>query len=165
MSTRSMKHPRRAPRPVRRPAGFTLIEVLIVVVILGLLAGIVVPSLSNSARDSNRAAFVTNLRTYGQLFALQHQRAGAYPADRTPGVLPPEMAGLIGAADWARPTPLGGGWDWDRGVFGVAAGVSVYQPDATAADMTAVDRMIDDGNLNTGAFRRRSNGYILIIKE
>jgi len=167
---------RYSPRPSRRSgpsrrsrcskvAGFTLIEILIVVIILGILSGIVLPSLTRGSGDSSRAAFVTNLRTYAQLFELQNQKAGAYPSDRNPGVLPPELVGTIRSDDWGRMTPIGGQWDWDRGVFGIKAGVSVYRPNQTQAQMVEVDRALDDGNLTTGRFRRRSDGYIYILEQ
>jgi hypothetical protein len=43
--------------------------------------------------------------------------------------------------------------------------VSVYQPDRTTAEMADIDKIIDDGNLSTGVFRQRSNGYIFILQQ
>jgi len=75
------------------------------------------------------------------------------------------MSNYLEHIDWAGRTPIGGKWDWDRGVFGVAAGVSVYQPDLTPAQMRRIDARMDDGNLKSGMFRQRSQGYISIIEE
>ncbi|MFU8779872.1 MAG: prepilin-type N-terminal cleavage/methylation domain-containing protein [Kiritimatiellia bacterium] len=46
----------------------------------------------------------------------------------------------------------------------IVSGVSVYRPSRTAAEMQAIDARIDDGNLNTGNFRHRTDGYIYIIE-
>ncbi len=67
--------------PVRR--GFTLIEILIVVVILGILAAIVVPQFSNAsrlARENTLKDDVRYLRTQLAVFKAQHfDVAPGYP--------------------------------------------------------------------------------------
>jgi general secretion pathway protein G len=73
-------------RPLRRsPAqGFTLIEILIVVIILGILAAIVVPQFGSASKDAKHASLVSTVQTLrGQiaLFRLQHH-------DFLPGVAP-----------------------------------------------------------------------------
>lgn len=55
--------------------GFTLVEILIVVVILGVLAAIVVPLFAGTSVDARRAALVQQLgtlRSQIQLFIVQH---------------------------------------------------------------------------------------------
>ncbi|CAA9401009.1 MAG: hypothetical protein AVDCRST_MAG64-1692 [uncultured Phycisphaerae bacterium] len=63
-------------RTVRKArGGFTLIEILIVVIILGILAAIVIPqfsSASNDARKSNVVTTVQTLRSQIALYKLQH---------------------------------------------------------------------------------------------
>ena len=54
-------------------------------------------------------------------------------------------------------------WDWDYKQFGCTAGISVYQPMADAAQMQELDALIDDGDLSSGNFRTRSDGYIYVI--
>lgn len=63
-------------RTIRKSRGFTLIEILIVVIILGILAAIVIPqfsSASNDARKSNLQTTVQTLRSQIALYKLQHQ--------------------------------------------------------------------------------------------
>jgi len=65
----------------RRNSGFTLVEILIVVVILGILASIVIPQFSNAsaqARENTLKDELRYLRTQITVFAAQHR-------DKPPG--------------------------------------------------------------------------------
>jgi general secretion pathway protein G len=58
-----------------RKSGFTLVEILIVVIILGILAAIVIPQFTNastSARVASLQGQLQTLRSQIQLFKLQH---------------------------------------------------------------------------------------------
>ena len=64
--------------------GFTLVELLLVVLILAVLASIVVPRLAATAADANDAACAANwanLVRALELYAVNND--GAYPADQT----------------------------------------------------------------------------------
>ena len=55
--------------------GFTLVEILIVVVILGVLAGLVIPQFSTACSDTNLTNLRGNIQTIRgqiQLFKVQH---------------------------------------------------------------------------------------------
>ena len=59
---------------------FTLVELLIVVVILGILAAVVIPQFSDASTDAKFSSLGTNLATIrGQLELYKLQHAGAYP--------------------------------------------------------------------------------------
>lgn len=68
------------PADCRRNRAFTLVEILVVVVILGILAAIVVPQFSNAADDSKESAMKQNLlrmRQQVELYSQEHN--GNYP--------------------------------------------------------------------------------------
>src|SRR3954466_8236755 len=59
----------------RNSRGFTLVEILIVVIILGILAAIVIPQFTNASNDARKSSVASTLQTLrGQieLFKIQH---------------------------------------------------------------------------------------------
>ena len=58
---------------------FTLIEILIVVVILGILAAVVIPQFTNAADEANNAGVRTQLQTLRSQVELYRAENGAYP--------------------------------------------------------------------------------------
>jgi general secretion pathway protein G len=66
---------------MKNRSGFTLVEILIVVVILGILAAIVIPQFSDASEQAKMSSMVSNLQTIRsqlQLYKIQH--SGAYTA-------------------------------------------------------------------------------------
>jgi general secretion pathway protein G len=59
--------------------GFTLIEILIVVVILGILAAIVVPQFTNAADSAKSSSLKSQLQTLRGQCELFYAQTGAYP--------------------------------------------------------------------------------------
>ena len=74
-----------------RKAGFTLVEIMIVIAIIGLLAGIAIPNYVKARATSQATSCINNLRqidSAANQFALeQHKRSGQFidfPTDLTP---------------------------------------------------------------------------------
>jgi len=66
-----------------KQSGFTLIEMLLVVILLGILAMVIIPQISVSTADANLNTLQTNLSTVRnaiELYCFQHN--GAYPGER-----------------------------------------------------------------------------------
>lgn len=65
----------------RRPRkGFTLVEILIVVVILGILAAIVIPQFTNASNAAKVSSCKTQLNSIRSQLELFHAKNGFYPA-------------------------------------------------------------------------------------
>jgi general secretion pathway protein G len=81
----------------RNSRGFTLVEILIVVIILGILAAIVIPQFTNASNDARNNSVASTLQTMrGQieLFKIQH---GDLPPAQT--ALTVVLTGKTNAAD------------------------------------------------------------------
>lgn len=128
---------------------------MIVVSIIALLAVIAVPSLLRAREQTRRTKFANALRVVRDACEIYTMEHNGYPADVAPGVLPAGMQTYFnGKLDWTAPTPIGGGWDWDYKLYGFTAGVTVFGVDESSEAMAEIDAMIDDGDLNSGAFRQ-----------
>jgi prepilin-type N-terminal cleavage/methylation domain-containing protein len=70
----------RVPRVHPRPRAFTLVEILIVVIILGILATIIIGLFQNGTKDAAAASLKDNLRNMRSQLELYIAQHGRYPA-------------------------------------------------------------------------------------
>lgn len=144
--------------------GFTLVEIMIVVIIIGLLAAMALPSISQVRRKTMNTRFVNDLRIIRDAFEVYNADRHRWPPDGIAS-LGPEISVFLDTVKYSGPTTVGGLWDWDYQQFGYEAGVSVDAPTVPESQMLEIDRMIDDGVAATGIFRQRPNGWIYILEE
>ena len=64
-----------------RAAGFTLIELMIVVAIIAIISAIAIPSLLSARISGNEASAVSSLRTLSTVSELYRGRFGSYPGN------------------------------------------------------------------------------------
>jgi general secretion pathway protein G len=68
------------PRIARGQAGFTLIEILVVVVILGILASIIVPKIMKRPEEARRTKAVMDIKAIETALNLYRLDNGVYPS-------------------------------------------------------------------------------------
>jgi prepilin-type N-terminal cleavage/methylation domain-containing protein len=161
------KEPRIMTKLAHR-SGMTLVEVLMTVTIIALLAVFLIPVANMTTRSRENAACANKLRTAVGAFELYASETGSYPETGTPGVIPPAMASYyfpyFKINWWDKITELGGKWSWNNGTP-FKYSVSITSPTKSADQLTAFDKLIDDGNLSTGNFRISGAGYHYIIEQ
>ena len=138
-------------------SAFTLVEILIVVVILGILAAIVVPKFAGAAQDAQIGAFVTSIKAYADTCEYYNIKEGQYPGDGSSGVVPAGLESYLDVDEFESGTPLGGVWDTEFFDSGVSAAIGVHfngGDDPGDAVMLIVDEIFDNGDLSTGSFQK-----------
>ena len=153
------------PPPGRR-AAFTLVEIMIVVVIIGLLAALAIPAFQRVQRGAQNNTVVNDFRVFSQAFETYSTQNGAWPGNVGPGVVPTGMSSAdFKTSVWQSTTPLGGKWNWDMNIAGFTAGVSNSNFICTDAQLQEIDAKLDDGDLTTGNFQKVSSNRVMYILE
>ncbi len=145
--------------------GFTLVEIMIVVIIIGLLATLAIPTIYNSQRNAKSATFINDVRTYGAAAEVFSLETGNYPEDVGPGVMPSGLEEYIPTTKWMAETPIKGHWDFVKDDMGIISGFGASGHTATNAQLMHIEQKWDDGNLSTGKLRVLSGGYYYVIAE
>jgi prepilin-type N-terminal cleavage/methylation domain-containing protein len=154
---------RRLSRARRRTAGFSLIELAVVVFIISVIAALGVPAFKRITLSTRSAAVINDLRVFANAFQSYAQDKGDWPAATgVPAEIPPGMQPYLAASNWQRPTPIGGAYTWAenslqqgqryRAVL-IISNVDENKVTAERQQLADIDQKIDDGDLDTGNFR------------
>ncbi|PXA04754.1 hypothetical protein DDZ13_06180 [Coraliomargarita sinensis] len=145
----------------RQKAGFSLVEIAVVVAVIGILVALAIPAYKRS-QDSTRIATIENdLRIYEQNFeTFELENKFFPPSQPIPGQFPDGMAELM-PDTWKLPSPIGGTYRWvytteekpsDRSAY-IEIVNSPANPILISAErLREIDDDMDDGNTSTGQF-------------
>lgn len=159
--TSSCSAPTLRSRRNRSDRGFTLVEMGMVTLIIGVMAAVAMPALRHATQTARANAVVNDLRVFAAAFQTYAQQNGVYPPEAAIGVMPSGMAGTLGNTAWLRVSPIHGRYNWENNRieagtrYRAAIGIRTKSPSTVTKDrsqLVAIDRRIDDGNLATGSF-------------
>lgn len=144
--------------------GFTLVEIMVVVVIIGLLASIALPAFQRVKRQAVSKRYINDARQIRDAAERYAMDNGNFPPNGI-GALHPALQGYVPDSLMnSTTTAIGGVWDWDYQQNGITASISVYLYTVSDAQLLDIDRTIDDGDLTTGLFRKIGSKAVLIIQ-
>jgi prepilin-type N-terminal cleavage/methylation domain-containing protein len=153
--------------------GFTLVEIMVVVVIIGVIAAMGMPAYRRITMRSKTAALVSDLRSYSTAFITYSLQNGRWPTDGTPQQIPAEMTGAL-ASGFSLRSPIGGVYKWNYDVsadgINAKAAIIIETDGAEAVSVDAdlrqmIDKEMDDGDLDTGNVVRGSTQSLVYIIE
>jgi prepilin-type N-terminal cleavage/methylation domain-containing protein len=152
--------------------GFTLVEIMIVVAIIGLLCAIAIPGISNARTMSQRVYLTEEIKDTAEAFEMYEadhngmlplQSPGSSMVISTAGVVPPGMSVYMPKnSHWTNGSY--GTWYWiywPQAVPGYQAMIYLYNPQMTDADIAFFDQKLDDGNPNTGSIIEYGSGTLV----
>lgn len=156
------------PRPARKARAFTLVEIAVVVMLIGLLAAMSLPTYRYVTIRSKATAVTNDIRVFTtalQTYSTQH---GGWPAATgVPGEIPAEMADAL-TVNFTKPTAIGGQYEWvSNTTYRAAIRVTSTSASALTDDaelVETVDRTYDDGKLDAGNVQYVAGDLIFIIE-
>lgn len=147
--------------------GFTLVEIMIVVVIIGLLAALAIPAFQRVQRASQNARVINDFRVFSQAFEIYNSQNGAWPNNAGGGMVPTSpvsMSGDFKMASWQAVTVVGGRWNRDNNLSsGGNAGICISSFTCSDAQLEEIDAKIDDGDLATGNFLKTQANRVMHV--
>ena len=156
---------------IEKNRGFTLIELMVSIAIIGILAAVAITSFFNYREKAKLGVIASDLRTFGISFEAYNLAEGCYPPDSHDDA-PYNLKNGYGTEDylpsgaWTRPPAWGGFYNWEGPNNYPYAGISLFGTTASVSTMSQLDRMVDDGDLTSGKFRQTPNGrYTYIVND
>ena len=157
-----MRVPSNRSAKAKSSAGFTLIELMVVIVIIGLLVGVTAPGYTRFVRNAKCARTVSEMRSLSSAFVAYQAVFGDLPPD-SHLTLPPGMDQFINPAIWANGTPICGTYNWEGpDTYGYAA-LSIFNSPEPQETFEILDSLIDDGDLGLGRFQMLNSRPTLIL--
>jgi len=130
--------------------GFTLVEIMVVVVIIGILATFLIPATNKSNEKTHSTVLVNDIVEYTNAFEFYNTENGQWPPNAGLNQIPTGMEDYLPGKYTASIGP-GSGFIW----LGSKATLRLQKPNANLSVMVEMDKKLDDGDLSSGRFQKK----------
>lgn len=140
--------------------GLVLVELLLILLVLVLAGVLLFMGLGRIRHQARLEQFGADMQAFTKVFEQARAENGRWPATAA------EAGPRLPEDRWADGSDFGGEYGWvppdaagRPGMITLTAFSPNFPLKLTRADLLALDRRIDDGNLATGRFRAGFNGW------
>lgn len=149
-----------------RKNGFTLVEIMVVVVIVGLLAALAIPSILRVKSATENSRLMNDMRVFVGVIETFAFETGEYPEDSSSGAIPTGLEAYIKPEQWNEGPSIGGVWDVEFDSYSILSAVGVHRYTVEESQLERFDQMYDDGDLSNGSYRKLAGDrYYYVIAE
>jgi len=149
----------------RRIAGFSLLEIIVVVTIIGILCSLAIPAYKKLLRHSTNTLMSNELRVASGALEYYAFDKGTWPPDGNGG-WPTELTGYLPPPDrWSQPTPIGGTWAWALNSDNTAASLRINNYTISDDQVSDIDKLIDDGNSTSGNLFKSGQALVYVLQH
>ncbi|WP_309381463.1 type II secretion system protein [Cerasicoccus frondis] len=146
-----------------RRQGFTLLEIMIVVIIIGVMLAMAIPGFKAVRERTRVATFLNDFRAVKEAINRYSLEEGHYPIGEGGGPAADFYDYIRGDVIDGR-TVIGGNWAVDATNYLFAIGVANYEVDDSLIQQ--IDSGVDDGDTSTGQmFIQGEKTFYFIIEE
>jgi prepilin-type N-terminal cleavage/methylation domain-containing protein len=150
------------PSRTHRVAGFTLLEIIVAVTVIGFLAAMAIPAFRVMREKSQAARIAGDLRAFRTAFTTYSLENAGWPPSGGAGEIPEGMRTAL-PANWREESPIGGYWQWESDPDAGTATIVLSGGLMTRSVYVEVDEMIDDGDISAGSLTFDGSGLRLAL--
>lgn len=149
-----------------RKSGFTLVEIMIVVVIIGILIALAIPGMKKVRQNTQASAILNNFRVFGGAFQNYNLAEGVWPATHVDqGSMPGELDGYMNEDDWINGCPINGYYTFNDPGDGTSVIISLVAANMDVSLQRRIDNDMDDGVLTSGIIRGDTTSLDFYLEE
>lgn len=150
--------------------GFTLVEMVVVVMIIGILALVAVTKMPNLSNDAKVSSVLTNINVIFNALEVYRSKEGEYPANEQAGAFPADLKDYLHESLFTAPTEIGGCYDWNGPGTGYSHyGISIHKhtlgADTASSDFYQKLEKHDDGAAKSGWIRASGKVIYFVLAE